>query len=149
MKRIHTLSIALATLAAVQLCSCKKGLDYNNVSAMSPENVWKDSTMIQAYLSDIYGGLMPGWPFNGSDADEGISTPRSLDDYRRGIISVSNTNTKLDYQYIEKINYFLDNLQRRLPPLFRRNATAVLPEKQNSGAHGATGEWYDRQVVYR
>jgi len=112
MKLIYKVSISLvcAALAVLQLPSCKKGLDYNNVGAISPDNMWKDSIMIQAYLSDIYGGLLPEWPFNGGSSDEGISTARSLGEYQRGIINVSSTNTKLDYQYIEKVNFFLDNL---------------------------------------
>ncbi|QJB31913.1 RagB/SusD family nutrient uptake outer membrane protein [Chitinophaga oryzae] len=137
MKLIHKLSISIAcaALAAVQLSSCKKGLDYDNVGAMSPENVWKDSTMIQAYLSDIYGGLLPKWPFNGSASDEGISTPRSLGDYQRGIISASSeaSNTKLDYQYIEKINYFLDNLEKA--------PAAVISAARNSRFAGEAKFW--------
>ncbi|MBC9930588.1 RagB/SusD family nutrient uptake outer membrane protein [Chitinophaga qingshengii] len=91
--------------------SCRKGLDYDNQNNLNPNNVWKDSTMIGAFLSDIYGNMMPGWTFNGADSDEGISNARSMPDYSRGILAISTTNSKLDYTNIDKINFFLDKLQ--------------------------------------
>ncbi len=90
--------------------SCKKGLDYVNRNNLNPETVWQDSSMIKSFLSDIYGRMMPGWPFNGNSSDEGISNVRSMPDYSRGIISVSATTSGLNYGNIDRINFFLDQL---------------------------------------
>ncbi|WP_346318014.1 RagB/SusD family nutrient uptake outer membrane protein [Chitinophaga sp. YIM B06452] len=104
------LIILLAAAAAIGSQSCKKGLDYENKNNLNPETVWKDSSMIKAFLSDIYGRMMPGWPFNGNSSDEGISNVRSMPDYNRGIISVSSTTSSLNYTQIDRINFFLDQL---------------------------------------
>nr|WP_294869938.1 RagB/SusD family nutrient uptake outer membrane protein [uncultured Pedobacter sp.] len=90
--------------------SCKKGLDYENKGNINPENIWSDPTMIRAFLNDIYGGLMPAWPFNGGSTDEGISTAKSLGNYQRGIVTVDETKQDLNYSSIDKINFFLDKL---------------------------------------
>lgn len=91
--------------------SCKKGLDYTNDNNISPDNVWNDPNMIKAFLSDIYGRSMPGWSFNGNATDEGISTPKSLGEYQRGILTVSNTNASVSYSNIDRINFFIDQLK--------------------------------------
>ncbi|WP_143305958.1 RagB/SusD family nutrient uptake outer membrane protein [Chitinophaga vietnamensis] len=102
--------VFLCAVLLAGITSCRKGLDYVNTGNLNPDNVWKDSTMIKAFLSDIYGGLMPGWPFNGDRSDEGISTAKSLSDYLRGIVTVSTTTSSLNYNSIDKINFFLDKL---------------------------------------
>ncbi|MGN7722051.1 RagB/SusD family nutrient uptake outer membrane protein [Chitinophaga sp. 22620] len=104
------LILLLAGAAAISGQACKKGLDYENKNNLNPETVWKDSSMIRAFLSDIYGRMMPGWPFNGNSSDEGISNVRSMPDYNRGIISVSSTTSSLSYTQIDRINFFLDQL---------------------------------------
>ncbi|WP_341838799.1 RagB/SusD family nutrient uptake outer membrane protein [Chitinophaga caseinilytica] len=104
------LTIMLAGAAALGSQACKKGLDYENNNNLNPETVWQDSAMIKAFLSDIYGRMMPGWPFNGNSSDEGMSNVRSMPDYNRGIISVSSTTSGLNYDQIDRINFFLDHL---------------------------------------
>lgn len=92
--------------------SCKKGLEYENKNNLNPETVWKDSAMIKSFLNDIYGRMLPSWPFNGNSSDEGISNVRSMPDYSRGIISVSSTTSALNYDQIDRINFFLDQLDQ-------------------------------------
>lgn len=43
------------------MSSCS--LDYENEGAINPDNVWTDKKMISGFLTDIYGNMMPGWPF--------------------------------------------------------------------------------------
>ncbi len=107
----------------LMVTSCKKGLDYTNDNNISPDNVWNDPNMIKAFLSDIYGRSMPGWSFNGNATDEGISTAKSLGEYQRGILTVSNTNSSVSYANIDRINFFLDQL-KDVP-------TTVLPVELN------------------
>ena len=102
--------LLFATL--VILSACKKGLDYQNLGVINPTNVWSDSTLIKAYLNDVYGGLMPNWPLgNGANSDEGINgNGVNLGNYQQGILDVSTTYSNLNYTYIDKTNYFLDQL---------------------------------------
>src|SRR5579859_4999058 len=117
MKRLKNIS-ALCVLLAVLLywaVSCKRGLDYVNSKAISPANVWTDPGMIKAFLTDIYGGLMPKWSFDGSASDEGIATVKDLGNYQRGVLSAADDKLKFDYTYIDKCNYFLDQLDAVAP----------------------------------
>jgi len=96
----------------VILSACEKGLDYQNLGVINPSNVWSDSTLIKAYLNDVYGGSMPGWPLGGgASSDEGINAGGvNLGNYQQGILDVSTTYTNLNYTYIDKTNYFMDQL---------------------------------------
>lgn len=96
-------------LTICMLSACN--LDYENTGTITPDNVWKDEKMITAYLSDIYGECMPGWGASIDGTDEGIHRPGSLGDYERGIIDAEKTGKELKYDNINKINYFLDNLE--------------------------------------
>jgi len=112
MNHFNKLIKLLACAAALMVLapSCKKGLDYFNNGAIAPDNVWKDPVMIKSFLADIYGGLMPGWSFDGNSTDEGYDGPKTLGNYQRGIIAVDQTTSKLDYTYIDKVNFFLENI---------------------------------------
>ncbi|NQX40888.1 Starch-binding associating with outer membrane [Pedobacter steynii] len=98
-------------LVLLLVSSCKKGLDYTNNGVIVPEAVWGNPNMIKAYLNDIYGKAMPGWSFNGADSDEGITEPKQFGDYQRGIISEAGTKSDLDYNIIDRANFFLDELE--------------------------------------
>jgi len=99
-------------LVALGASSCTKGLDYENTGAINPRNVWTDSVLIKAYLNDIYGGLMPRWELgSGANADEGINASGgNLGSFQQGIVDVAVNFTNLDYTYIDKANYFMDQL---------------------------------------
>lgn len=135
MKMQNKITAFLFVMLSVGLIfsSCKKGLDYENTNSIVPDNVWKDPAMIRAFLNDIYGGQMPGWPFNGGATDEGISTAKSLGNYQRGIISVDATTSALNYTYIDRVNYFLDEMEV-LP-------AAVLPEAEKNQYIGEAKFW--------
>lgn len=106
MKRKNILlSVVLGTL----LCGCS--LDYENSGTINPDNVWKDEKMVNAFLMDIYGRMIPGWPVNANDSDEGMNGPGSMGSYLRGQITIDNCGKGLDYGNIDRINYFLDQLE--------------------------------------
>ena len=95
----------------IVFASCKKGLDYVNNNAISAADVWKDSATIRAFLSDIYGGSMPTWPLGqGNNSDEGSNGVKSLGNYQMGVISADANYVNLNYTYIDKCNYFMDQL---------------------------------------
>lgn len=113
MKNLYKVKCILCfVLLAVLISSCKKGLDYENTGAINPKNVWTDSVLIKAYLNDVYGGLMPGWPIgSGANADEAINgSGGNLGSFQQGIVDVATNFTDLDYNYIDKTNYFIDQL---------------------------------------
>ncbi|MCU7552530.1 RagB/SusD family nutrient uptake outer membrane protein [Chitinophagaceae bacterium LB-8] len=110
MKRISNKYILILCLLAMA-SACKKGLDYKDPNSISPDNVWKDANMIKAYLTDIYGIAMPGWDLSsGNNTDEAYNSPTSMTAFSRGIISVDQTNTSMNYTVIDKSNFFLDQL---------------------------------------
>lgn len=116
----------------ILLTACN--LDYEDVSAINPANVWNDKNMINSYLTDIHGGLMPGWPFfGGNNNDEGFQGRGSMSDYARGIISADKDGKGLNYEYIDRINFLLDKLGT-LP-------AGVLTEKENMELQGQTLFW--------
>lgn len=91
------------------LTSCS--LDYDNTGAINPDNVWTDKTMINSFLTDIYGRMTPGWPTNANGTDEGMNGPTDMGSYVRGQITVDNCGVGLSYSNIDRINFFLDHLE--------------------------------------
>lgn len=116
-------ALCLFMVSLFTLFSCKEGLDYENTNAIVPDAVWKDPNLIDGFLNDIYGGLNPGWVFNASVSDEGLNGAKDMNNYLRGILTIDNANYSLDYQYIDKVNYFLFNI-KDVP-------TDVLSQEQN------------------
>ena len=102
-------SIACGLLTMV-LYGCS--LDYTNTGTISPDNVWTDKTMISAFLADIEGGMKPGWPLgDANNSDEGMNGNASMTNYQRGEISVDNNGQGLSYGNIDKINFFLKQIE--------------------------------------
>ena len=96
-------------LSLILLCGCD--LDYTNTGAISPDNVWSDKTMINAFLTDIYGNMMPGWSYPQNGTDEAMNGNGDLGSYYRGQINIDNCGQGLGYGNIDKINFFLDQLE--------------------------------------
>jgi hypothetical protein len=104
----HSISIFFSLFVLLLITACSK-LDYKNTSVINPDNVWNDKNLINGFLTDIHGSMMPGWTYDNS-ADEGMGTSGSLSDYMRGIISVEKNGQGLNYTNIDKINYFLSKV---------------------------------------
>ncbi|MDM8233555.1 RagB/SusD family nutrient uptake outer membrane protein [Phocaeicola barnesiae] len=106
MKKKH---IFVSLMLGLLMGSCS--LDYENTNTITPEGVWENKDMISAFLTNIYGSMLPGWPISANGTDEGMDHPTSMSQYVRGEITVDNTGQGLDYKNIDKINYFLANLE--------------------------------------
>lgn len=118
--------------SAIGFNSCQ--LDYENTEAINPDAAWGSETMIQAYLTNIYGGLMPGWDFDGDNSDESGDINSNMSDYQRGInLSVSNHGINFDYEYIDKVNFLLD----QLPSI----SESILPKEKADQIKGQALFW--------
>lgn len=122
-------NILVGLCCSLLLCACS--LDYENAEAITPDAVWKDSKMINAFLNDIYGNMMPGWPITANNTDEGMNGPTDMSQYVRGEVTVMNSGVGLDYKNIDKINFFLDNLE----------ATTALTEDEKKPLIGQALFW--------
>ena len=91
MKRIKLLA---GLLSAFLMYGCS--LDYENTNSITPDGVWKDPQMISAFLSNIYGNMMPGWPISANNSDEGMNGPTEMNQYVRGEYSVVGKNWIID-----------------------------------------------------
>jgi hypothetical protein len=102
-------NIIYSTAFALLLSSCS--LDYENTATISPENVWSDKVMINAFMTDIYGRMLPEWPIAANGTDEGMNGPTDMGNLARGLIDVDNQGQKWDYANIDRINFFLKQLE--------------------------------------
>lgn len=102
-------NIIVGLFCGLLLGSCS--LDYENTGAITPDGVWENPDMVNAFLTNIYGSMMPGWPISANNTDEGMNGPADMSQYVRGEITVDNCAQGLDYKNIDKINYFLANLE--------------------------------------
>lgn len=102
-------NIIVGLFCSLLLGSCS--LDYENTSAITPDGVWENPDMVNAFLVNIYGNMMPGWPISANNTDEGMNGPTDMSQYVRGEITIDNCAQGLDYKNIDKINYFLANLE--------------------------------------
>lgn len=128
MKRFKLL---VGLLCAFLMYGCS--LDYENTNSITPDGVWKDPQMISAFLSNIYGNMMPGWPISANNSDEGMNGPTEMNQYVRGEYSVDISGQKLDYRFIDRINFFLTNLETVDP--------AVLSVEENNQMRGQALFW--------
>lgn len=108
MKRRNILLLSCC-MALMGMNSCS--LDYENNGTINPDNVWKDKNMISAFLTDIYGNMLPGWPVSASGSDEGVNAPKSMSNFLRGMITSENQGVGFGYGNIDKINFFLEHLE--------------------------------------
>lgn len=126
------LTIGAGLFCTLLLAGCD--LNYENTGAINPDNVWKDKNMIQAYLTDIHGGKMPGWSYeSGNNTDEAMNKPSEMSEWARGIIGLEKDGQGFNYEYIDKINFLLDKLES-VP-------VSVLSETENNQLKGQALFW--------
>ncbi len=94
--------------ALAGMVSCSDILDIDDKNNYSPDNVWNDANLSEAYLSNLYSLTFSGWPINcdGLYADETSGIIGA--DY----VQPSNNNCKYwPYDKIYKINVMLEGLE--------------------------------------
>lgn len=122
-------NIIIGLFCSLLLTGCS--LDYENTETITPDAVWQDKKMINAFLNDIYGNSLPGWPVSANNTDEGMNGPTNMSQYVRGEATVDNSGVELNYSNIDKINFFLDNLKN----------TTVLTEEEKAPLRGQALFW--------
>lgn len=122
-------------LAFLSLGGCRPNLDYPNTTAINPEIVWTNASMIRAYLTDIYASSMSGWNFGADNSDEAMNqNSTAMSAYDQGLnITVSGVGIAFNYTNIDKINFMLS----QLPSV----PTSVLSKQENNYLKGQCLFW--------
>lgn len=96
-------SIALSFLFTFNACDV---LDTKDLSHYSPDDVWNDSKLSSAYLTNLYANSFGGWPIDGGNSDEctGILGTTT--------VQPNNGNFKYwPYGNVRSINMMIEGLQ--------------------------------------
>lgn len=94
------------SLAFTGITSCDV-LDINDYQSYSPDNVWNDQKLSEAYLSNLYANTFSGWPTNQGMYSDEVSGIMGKD-----FIMPNNENFKYwPYTAVYKINLMLESLE--------------------------------------
>lgn len=106
--------ILFACLLCIGLTyGCTSVLDKEDFGGITPDDVWQNEKMIEALISDIHGNLIPGWPVSGNASDEAGNGNVGMSDYLRGTATIDEKKDgPWPYNHIEKINFFLTNVEK-------------------------------------
>lgn len=91
------------------MVSCTSVLDKEDLTSISPDDVWQNEKMITAVINDIQGELMPGWNYDGHVSDEAPDSRAGMNTFLRGAATIDDWDN-WPYTNIEKINSFLKNI---------------------------------------
>lgn len=95
------------SLVMFSMAACNDVLDIKDLDSYSPDNVWNDEKLSEAYLSNLYSVSFGGWPVNsGAYADE---TSGILG--KDAIMPNNNSFKYWPYDKIYKINTLLEGLE--------------------------------------
>ena len=114
----HTVNKRLIALfmTILSLASCKKALDQEPLSSITPENYLKDESQLAAYAIARYAGILPShvnYTFGtfGTDGNtDNMITPDLDNKFIPGLWRVANTGGDWDFGNIYQVNYFLNNV---------------------------------------
>jgi len=125
MKKIYILILAAVAISAMLLPSCKKVLDKQPETTLTPAEIFSDSLITVFYLNTIYTNNLPTWAGNSGGAIGSVG-PGSLTEENTGgspyvggtgvtmetvgDIGVANNNSNT-YAKIRNINDFLQGMQ--------------------------------------
>ena len=104
MKNKALSAIALGCILSLGGCDV---LETKDLSNYSPDDVWNDTKLATAYLTDLYAHTLGGWPYNsGNNADEcpGIMAKDAIQPNAGGF-------KPWTYSTIRNINLMLEGLQ--------------------------------------
>jgi hypothetical protein len=114
--------LKLFILSVFVLTSCEDVFDKENLNAVTPEDVWMDEGLAEAYVNNIYSLFMPGMPFSGGSSDESPnSNGMTMQALLKGTADI-NTVNYWPYESIRKVNILLEELENsQLDSEFKNN----------------------------
>ncbi len=100
-------------LVIVLFTACHDIMDIENREAINPGDVFQKDYMAEAYVNDIYGRMMPGWPSGSDLAAESDEFNRKVSVLFRGDAADINVagNTFDIYNKIRRLNEFFVGMQ--------------------------------------
>lgn len=91
---------------------CIDVLDKNNLTAVTPSQVWSSEGATTAYLNSVYSSLMPGnanWV--GQNSDESSAWTMATNAWMNGTATSDSRNTFGYYSNIRTCNIIIDNIE--------------------------------------
>ena len=114
MKTINRLCLFGSIFILLFIIECDP-LNKENLTAIGASDVWGNSAVAGAYVTDIYANFMPSTFTSSRNTDEtmGINSDYSgsLSDYLKGTLT-SDTYNDFPYDNIRKINIFIDGIDK-------------------------------------
>src|SRR5688572_18831919 len=102
--------IITGLLPFFSLMSCTKVLEKDNLGVFGGDQVWTSEAMTAAYLNNIYGTLMPGWPYDGAASDEATGGTPVMNSFLQGNATIDSRNN-WRYDVVDRINLFLSKIE--------------------------------------
>jgi hypothetical protein len=125
-KQLYILGVAVMLL---QFISCKKDLNISPVDQFSDASVWKDPSLIQTFVNNIYGGIPHGFSnimmsalddeamynadFGSSNVTKSLITPSDLSIFDQNYwtgLRQRLMNWALIYKYVRPCNIFFSKI---------------------------------------
>ena len=105
---MKTYRLILGVLLMMSLAACHDILDIENREAINPGDVFQKDYMAEAYVNDIYGRFMPGWPSGSSLAAESDNWDKTVNVLLRENAADVNVAGKTFgvYSNIRRLNEF-------------------------------------------
>jgi hypothetical protein len=92
--------------ALLTITGCDVIGNVDDLSHYSPDNVWEDESLANAYLNNLYASTFDGWPRDGGNADECTGI------LGQSYVSANTSSFKYwPYTNIRKINVLLKNIE--------------------------------------
>ena len=108
-------TILLGSLLLFLIITSCDPLNKENLESISPDDIWTNEAVAEAYVNDIHASFMPGmevWSFESARTDEAMGTngATSISSYLNGTITVDAVN---NYPYVEirRMNIFLEGIK--------------------------------------
>ena len=104
--------IILLFIAGIMLVACEKVFEKENLTAISPEDIWNNISYAQAYVDNLYSLFMPEISYrSGEESDEAPNTNgATMNKILKGEATIE-TFKYWPYDGIRKINFLLEEVE--------------------------------------
>jgi len=113
MKNNIKIKILFALFTSFGIMSCNKVLDKTNLTAVDPNTVWSNPSIVTAYLNNLYASVMPGNTYGSANGtDEGVAYQHQTNNWLLGTATFDSRNDFSQYNNIRSANTILDNIDK-------------------------------------